>query len=103
MDAPLFITATALAAFVVELVKYLIRNFILKDPEFDFAPIFYEIGVPLVVFLSELLLGLAELGPMPEFSLVFFARWFIGVVIALGTYMLTIKPHKVYRASLRDQ
>ena len=103
MDAPLFITAAALAAFVVELVKYLIRNVILKDPEFDFAPVFYNVGVPLVVFLSELLLGFAELGPMPEFSVVFLARWFIGVVIALGTYALTIKPYKEYSASLRDQ
>ena len=100
---PLFITAGAFAAFVLELVKYLIRNVILKDPTFDFAPLFYEIGVPLLVFLSEILMGLAELGPMPEFTLIFLARWFIGVVIALGTYILTIKPFKEYRSTLRDQ
>ena len=99
---PLFITACAFAAFVVELVKYVLRNYILKDPEFDFAPIFYNIGVPLVVFLSEILMGLAELGPMPDFSMNFLARWFIGVVIALGTYILTIKPSKEYRRTLRD-
>jgi len=99
MSDPLFITAGAFASFVLEIVKWLVRRFLLQQPDYDFPPIFYEIGLPLVVFLSEILMGYAGLGPAPEFTPQFLARWFLGVIIALGTYILTIKPFKEYRSS----
>jgi hypothetical protein len=100
MSDPLFLTAGALASFIIEAAKFAIRRWIMNDSDYDFPPIFYNVALPLVVFLCEILLGAAELGPMPEFTVKFLARWFLGVIIALGTYFLTLKPMKEYAKSL---
>jgi hypothetical protein len=96
---PVLITAAMFATFLLEVIKTIIRRIFLDKPDFDFPPIFYEIGVPFVVFLCQILFGYIDWAPMPEFTLSFLLQWLVGVVIALGTYYLSLRPLKAYRSA----
>lgn len=94
---PVMLTAAVFASFLLEIGKYLIRTVVLNQPGFDFPPIFYEAGVPFVVFLTQILFGKVGWGVMPEFTVNYLVNWFLGVVVAIGGYYISVKPLKAYR------
>jgi len=93
-DGILVLSAGSLTSFSVEIIKWIIRKWVVKNPEFDFPPIFYELSLPLVTALWGVLLyyvGIGE-GQLMEWKTLL--EWFISVVLSLATYVLVNKPFK---------
>ena len=95
--AEFFITAGALAMLSMEVFKFVLRRYVPGiSRDFDFPALFYELGIPLITFLWDIVLGLAELAPSPEFTTAYLVRWILGVLVAFASYFLTIAPIKEY-------
>ena len=99
MEGSLVIGAGTLALFVLELVKWVLRKFVLKDPAFEFAPIFYELLVPFLTAGAGWLLGFigwaAPIALDPKVLL----QWAVAILIELAAYHMGVKPFKEYRAA----
>ena len=95
------LSAGLLTMLTVELVKWVLRRFVLKDPEFDFAPTLYALVLPLVTALWGV--GLEYVGWGPEMGLDWqtLLQWAIAVAVSVGTYQLTLKPMKNYAKEYR--
>ena len=97
------ITAGSLAALVLECVKYLWRNFVVKNPKYDFPKAFYTISVPVLnVLVIPLLYFLGVSGYQLPTS---YGEWgmtivrvLVASVISAFVYKGGIKPLRDYKA-----
>jgi hypothetical protein len=101
MQGELVLSAALLSTFTLEGVKYLLRMYILKNPEFDFATIFYDLMIPFLTAAWSIGLGYAGWADMPSFTWEGMLQWALTVVISLLMYQMGIKPYKEYRAELK--
>jgi len=94
---PTLLTAALLAPFLLEAVKYLWRRLVAKNPEFDFSKLFYTLAIPFSTLVAQLVTGFLGWSLMPDVSASYVAQWFLGILITLATYNLTLKPLKAYK------
>lgn len=95
MDTSLALSAGTLSSFTMEIIKWIIRS-IKKDHEFDFPPLFYELGLPFLTALWGIglfYIGIGE-GQLMEWKKL--VEWFVSIVISLATYYIVNKPYKTY-------
>jgi hypothetical protein len=95
------ITAGALASALIEVVKWLIRRFYYKDPNYDFSPKFYTFLLTVISFLVQPLATWINTGswdlPATWQEWVFeFVRVLVTALLALLTNV-GIKAYKVYK------
>jgi hypothetical protein len=104
MDTTLTVSlgAGAITTFVLELIKTGIRKWIVKNEEFDFPPIFYELLIPLLTAFFGLLLYFIGIGEGQYISWKSLLEWFLSVIFSLGTYILVYKPFKEYTRLYRS-
>jgi len=93
---PLIVSAPMLSLLTLEIIKWLFRKFIVKNPEHDFPPIFYEILIPF--FTGAWAYGLAYVGwaePV-TYTAMTLVQWLLACVIQLLLYNFGIQPFKSY-------
>ncbi len=101
------LTAGALTALVMELIKWVIKQYriyVLKNTEpFDFVPLFYKISVPVLNALMPFALfwlGIAVESPVLSMAPLALLKYVIVValssVVSQGSYNLGVKPLKEY-------
>ncbi len=93
---PTLLTAAMFAPFLLEALKWLYRRIVKDDLDYDFPKIFYTLAVPFSTLIAQITLGFVGWGPVPEVSASYVLQWFIGIVITLAVYQMTIKPFKAY-------
>ncbi len=93
---PTLLTAAIFAPFMLEALKWLYRRLVAKDPNFDFPKIFYTLAIPFSTLIAQITLGFVGWAVAPEVSASYVLQWFIGIVITLAVYQMTIKPLKGY-------
>lgn len=102
------ISAGAVSLLVLEGIKYILRKWIIKNPEFDFDPKFYYIALPVLNVLLIPLLALIFVGQfeMPT-DWTGFARLIIQTLIAslisVFGYDQGLKPLKEYSALYSEE
>lgn len=106
MTVDVSITSGVVAPFILEVIKYIIRKFILKDMKFDFPVKFYAVAIPVLTILVEPFLALLGVEPyVVPTDLVEFTRKvllvFVSAVLSVFTYNSVIKPTKEYARTLR--
>ena len=100
---PMVLSAPLLAMFTMEVVKWVFRKWIIKDPEHDFPPIFYEVLIPLFTGIWGYVLAYVGWGDPVTFDLMTLLRWAIASVLTLGMYQLTLSPLKAYGRAYREE
>jgi len=95
-DASTVLSAGALTSLTIEFIKWLVRNVILKKPEFDFPPVFYNLSLPFISALWGIALFYMGIGDGQLLEWKSLLEWFLSIVIALATYYLVNKPYKQY-------
>lgn len=95
-EAPIYISAPLLTTLLIEVIKFVVRKWIMKKPDFDFAPIFYDLTIPFFNLLWGIALGYAGFGPMVTFTWQSLLNWAIAIVVTLVLYNAGIKPLKEY-------
>lgn len=98
-EIPVLLSAPLLTTLLIEVIKWVLRKFILKNPGFDFAPIFYQYTIPLFNAVFGIGLGAIGLAPEVTFEWKTLLSWAISVVITLVLYNFGIKPLKEYTRS----
>lgn len=93
---PMLLTAAIFAPFMLEALKWLYRRLVAKDPGYDFPKIFYTLSIPFSTLIAQITLGYVGWAPMPEVSVSYVLQWFIGIVITMAVYQMTLKPLKGY-------
>lgn len=95
-DGQLVLTAAMLTTFTVELIKWVSRKYIMKDEEYDFPPIFYDLLVPFLTALWSILMGYIGWGDPVEFNPASIIQWGVTILLSFGLYVFSIKPVKSY-------
>jgi hypothetical protein len=96
------VTAGGMSALILEVVKYIIRTFILKNSEYDFPQKFYLIAIPTLNVAVIPLLALLEISgfTMPT-DWMDYGRTIIQVLISslvsIVAYKYSIKTIKNYK------
>ena len=93
---PLVVSAPVLALLTMELVKFLIKKFIIKDPDHDFPPAFYGIFIPFLTGAWGYALayvGWADPVGLDSMTLV---QWLIACFLEAAMYVLGVQPLKDY-------
>jgi hypothetical protein len=102
MDAfTVSLTAGGVSMLVLELVKWIVRRYILKDASFDFHPNVYKVAIPILnVGMIPLLAWLGVEGYVMPSDWGGFARGAVMVALAsittLVSYDAGLKPLKEY-------
>ena len=97
MDGELVLTAGLLTTLTLEVLKWVIRRFVLKEPEYDFPTIYYELGLPLITALWGIGLAYVGWGEPIAYDWMSLLQWALAVFASLVLYHLGIKPMKAYR------
>lgn len=103
----LTISVGGLTILLVELIKWVVRKWIVKDPNYSLPPLFYAIGVPLsnaFMPFGLVALGFTTADPILSMSLVGIIQYLLRVGIAsllsfLG-YNDGLKPLNDYRKAV---
>ena len=109
MDASLLvITAGGLSTLLLEGVKLVLRQWILKDATFDFPAKFYGVAIPVLnVLVLPLLAILGVEGSAMPTDWLSFARTAVFVLIAslitLVGYSTGVQPLKAYARGLKGE
>jgi hypothetical protein len=99
-----------LTILLVEFIKWVVRKYIVKDPEYSLPPVFYMVGVPvsnaLMPFVAVYLLGLPMTDPILGMGVVGVIQYVLRVGIAsllsfLG-YNDVLKPLNDYRKAVKE-
>lgn len=102
MEGQLVLSAALLTTLSLELVKWVVRKWVLGQPEYDFPPLFYDLFVPFLTLLWSI--GLGYVGwadPItPDWSGIL--NWGLTIVASLAMYYLGVKPVKEYRKSYKN-
>ncbi len=93
---PTLLTAAMFAPFLLEALKWLYRRIVVNDLDYDFPKIFYTLAIPFSTLIAQITLGFVGWAPAPEVSVSYVIQWFIGIVITLAVYQMSIKPLKTY-------
>jgi ABC-type transport system involved in cytochrome bd biosynthesis fused ATPase/permease subunit len=103
MDVSL-LSAGALSSLILEAIKYIVRNWVMKDLTYDFPPIFYKVSIP---FLNALMpfalvfLGLQVTDPILTMTWQGVLKYLVLVVLnSLVSYVtntVVIRPMKDYQ------
>ncbi len=93
---PTLLTAALFAPFMLEALKWLYRRLVVRDPDYDFPKIFYSLSIPFSTLIAQITLGYVGWAPAPEVSISYVLQWFIGIIITLAVYQMSIKPLKNY-------
>jgi hypothetical protein len=96
MEGQLVVSAAVVALFLLEGTKWLFRKFIYKTPNFEFAPIFYELLIPFLTAAVGLGFGYAGLGPDVALEPMALVNWGLAVVLELALYHMGVQPFKAY-------
>lgn len=96
MEGPLVLEAATLALFVIELVKFVIRRFILKAPDFEFPPVFYGLVIPFLTAASGWLLGYIGWGPAVVLEPRVILQWAVTIVVELALYSMGVERFKEF-------
>lgn len=108
MDASLLvITAGGLSTLLLEGVKLILRQFILRDATFDFSEKFYLVAIPVLnVLVIPLLAILGAEGAVMPTDWLSFGRTAVFVLIAslitLVGYNTGVQPLKQYARDLKN-
>ena len=109
MDASLLvITAGGLSTLLLEGVKLVLRQWILKDATFDFPAKFYVVAIPVLNVLAIPVLALLGVeGSVLPTDWLGFARTVVLVLIAslitLVGYSTGVQPLKAYASGLKGE
>jgi len=108
MDSLTLVTAGGVSILLLEGAKWVLRNWILKNPEFDFPAKFYVVALPV---LNILVVPLLALLGFEGFALP--ADWlgwgrsilqvFLASLISLVGYNAGLQPLKDYARGLKNE
>ena len=98
-ETPLVVSAAMLALVLLEAIKYVVRRFVLKNPDYEFAPVFFELMVPFLTALSGLSLSYLGWGPSVELEPSVAIQWAVAIVIEYIFYHMGVQKAKEYRAA----
>ena len=103
MEGQLVLSAALLTTLSLELVKWVLRKWIIKQPEYDFPPLFYDLIIPFLTMLWSIALGYAGWGEpiTPDFGGLL--NWGLTIVASLAMYYLGVNPSKKYRSAYRAE
>lgn len=95
----LSLEAGVLSMFILEGIKFVLRNWIIKDALFEFPALYYTLLIP---FLTALVgFGLGFIGwadpIILEWALV--GQWAIAIVVQLAAYHMGLQPFKTFARS----
>jgi len=92
----LTLQAAVVALAVLELVKLFIRKVILKNPEYEFPPIYYTLLIPFLTALAGY--GLGYIGWAAPIVLEGQAvlQWATAILFELLFYHMGVEPLKTY-------
>lgn len=93
----LFLSAGLLTTLTVEGIKWAWRRWVVHDPEFDFAPVFYNLFLPFFTALWGIVLGLVGWAEPVAFEWQTLLQWGLAIAASVALYELTLKPYKEYR------
>lgn len=97
-EVPIYISAPLLTTLLIEAIKWVIRKWIVKNPTFDFAPIFYQLAIPFFTACWGIVLGLIGWADPVVFEWQTLLKWALGIIVTLVLYNAGIKPLKEYGA-----
>lgn len=96
MDETQLLSVPLVVMLLMEVVKYVVRRFIKKDPNFDFIPEFYTLTIPFLTFVVGWLFGLIGWAEPFAMDFMYLLRWGLNIVISLVMYNMGIRPLKDY-------
>jgi len=96
MDETFVISAGVLSMITLELVKLAIRKWWVKNPEYDFPPLFYNLVLPFLTAVWSIGLGYVGLGEPVAFTWQSLLQWLVSIIVALAAYTLGLSPMKDY-------
>ena len=96
MDGQLVLNAATVALAAMELVKWVLRKFILKNPEYDFPVIYYTLMIPFLTGLAGIGLGLLGWAEPVVFDPQAILQWALAILVELMFYHMGVKPLKDY-------
>ncbi len=99
MEGQLYLSASLLTTLSLELVKLIWRKWVIKMPDFDFPPVFYELMLPFLSALWSIVLGLIGWADPVVFEWQALLQWAITIVVSMALYYLTLKPFNTYTKS----
>lgn len=106
MDGQLVLSTSMVALLALEGVKYVIRRWILKSPEFEFDPKFYQLMIPFLTAVFGLLFSLVpSLGfpaPPDPISWQGLLQWALAIVGELVLYNTGVEKFKEFARSRSD-
>lgn len=98
-----FFSVPVLTTYTIQIIKDLLRQFVLKDPAHDFSPAFYRGALPLVTLAYSVLFGYLGLGERATvdmdvvmYSVLFLLEWFVQVILSVAFYHTAVKPSVEY-------
>lgn len=104
MEGQLFLQVGALALLTLEGLKWFVRRVVLRNPSYEFAPLFYEFLVPFLTALWGF--GFSYLPPELGFPVVedpiswqALVQWFLAILSELALYHMGVERFKEFRAS----
>ena len=96
MDGQLVVSASTVSMFLLELIKFTVRTWVVKDQEYDFDPTFYKLMVPFLTAVSGICLGLVGWSDPVQFSPNDLIQWGVSIVLTYGMYYFSVKQVKNY-------
>lgn len=102
-NVPVLLSAPLLAMFTLELAKWIVRKWIVKDPEHDFPPVFYETLIPFFTGLWGYVLAVVGWGEPVAFDLTTLLQWALASLITILLYQFGLSPLKTYRREYRSK
>jgi hypothetical protein len=96
MNAEMVLTAGALALLTVETVKWAFRKY-KEDPNFEFAPRFYELMIPYTTAVWGVALGLSGFADPVDISTQTLVSWGLAILVELVLYNAGVQPFKAFR------
>jgi len=99
MDGQLMLSAGLLTTLTLEVIKVIVRNWILSNSEFDFPEYFYELMLPFLTAVWSIVLGLVGWAAPVVFEWQALLQWALTIAASLALYYMTVKPYKEYSKS----
>jgi hypothetical protein len=99
---PILLSAPLLAMFTMEILKFVVRKWVVKDPTHDFPPLFYNTLIPFFTGLWGYILAYVGWGEPVSFDLVTLLQWALASVITVIMYQFSLSPMKTYAKDYRD-
>lgn len=99
-------TATAVAVLAMEIIKFIVRK-VMQKPDYDFPAAFYAVGIPVLAYLGQPLLGWLGIAgyEIPTDWQTFFKQLLIVLIssgAALFSYDRTIAKLKAYNKARQE-